>query len=258
MPSTIAALVIGVVAAGVSAYGMYQQGQSQKAIANYNSQEQQRQAKEQMRMMQTQAEMQRQQADSNFKLRQMEVEARMNNARAMEGRALQQDGVNQLNLRKRREEFERMHSDQRAMIAHSGVSESSGTPLDMLAEMRAKITLDQNEQGYINEVNRRTLLNESVMERLGGRMALVGATLDRDSQVAEAGLRDAAAHGQFLAGMRAADITRLTGEAAAQGANYQAAGTLLSGFASAGSMYTQRFPSKANNVPKSQGTTAHA
>ena len=247
-----------VVSAGISAYGMYQQGQSQKAIANFNSQEQQRQAEQQMRMMQTQAEMQRQQADANFKMRQTEAEARMNNARSMEQRALQQDAANELNLRKRREDFARMQGEQRAAIAASGVAESTGTPLDLLAETAAKIQQDQEEQSYINEVNRRTLLNESVMERLGGKLALVGATLDRDSLVAEAGLRDAAAYGSYLSGMRESEITRLTGSAAAQAGMYNAAGTLLSGLAGGADIYTRRNPPKGSGSAGTKSTAANS
>jgi hypothetical protein len=248
MPSVAtAAIVSSVIAAGVSAYGIYAQGQSQKAISNFNAQEQQRQAQEQMRMMQAQAELQRQQANSNFMMREAEVEARMNNARAMHQRVLQQDSVEQINARKRADDFQRMQSDQRSAIANSGVAEASGTPLDLIAETAAKIRLDRIEQKHVADVNRVTLLNHEVNERLGGKLALIGATLDRDSLVSQAAFRDAAAHGAYLAGMREAEISRLTGSAAAQAGTYQAAGTLLSGFSSAGDMYMRRNPPKANS-----------
>lgn len=252
MPSTTAAIIMTVVAAGVSAYGMYQSGKSQEAISNYNAQNREREAEMRLLAMRTQAAQQQQQAEANFKLRKIESDARMNNAKSMEGQALAQDAVDRLNLRKRREDFARMVGKQRADIAASGVSESSGTPLDLLAETQAKIRQDQNEQKYVQDVRRRTLFNEAAVERLGGKLALAGATLDRDSSVAAAALNEASAQGEYLSGMREAEITRLTGSAARTSANYQAAGTLLSGLSGAGDMYFKYNPPKTK-APTSAG-----
>jgi hypothetical protein len=121
-----------------------------------------------------------------------------------------------------------MQGTQRAAIAASGVSESTGTPLQLLVETTEKIQQDQEEQHYTNEVTRRTLLNESQQERLGGKLALAGATLDRDSGVLAATLRSTAARGEYLGALRGAEITRLTGSAAQKAGNYQAGATLLS------------------------------
>jgi hypothetical protein len=224
----IASAVIGAVGAGVSAYGQVQQGKAQNAIAQFNAQQQEKQAQMQLLGMQTQAAMQKQQADANFALRSAEANARMNNADLMASQSLQQDAINRLNLRKRREEFGRMQGAQRAAIAASGVSEASGTPLDILLDTTAKIQQDQEEQHYVNEVQRRTLFNEEAMERLGGKLALAGATLNRDSEIAAAALRGTAAHGEYLGDLRAAEITRLTGRAAQTASYYQAGATLLS------------------------------
>lgn len=236
------ALIIGAVAAvagaGVSAYGSYQQGKTQNAIAQFNAQQQEKQAAIQLQVMTTQAALEKQQAEANFALRNAEAQARFNNADLIADQVAQQDQVNRLNLRKRREEFGRMQGAQRASIAASGVSESSGTPLELLVETTAKIQQDQEEQGYINEVSRRTLLNESSMEKLGGRLAIAGATLDRDSSVTAAALRSAAAKGEYLGNLRAAELTRLTGKAAQTAGYYQAGATLLSGIGSAVSSYS--------------------
>jgi hypothetical protein len=229
----MAALVVGsvlsAVGAGISAYGQYQQGKSQNAIAQFNALQQEKQAQQQLLSLQTQAALQKQQADANFKLRSAEAQAKFQNADSIAQQAHAQDAVNRVNLRKRREDFARMQGEQRATIAGSGVSESSGTPLDILVDTVAKIQLDQEEQFHAFETKRRTLFAESDYTRLGGRLALAGATLDRDSSVAEAALRDAAAKGEYQAGMRAAEITRLTGKAAKLAGTYQAAGTLFSG-----------------------------
>lgn len=230
---TIVIAAVAAIGAGVSAYGSYQQGKSQSAIAQFNAANQEKAAKAQLMSMQTQAAMQKRDAEANFKLRQAEANARNSNASALEGQALQQDKVNRLNASKKREEYARRQAGQRATIAASGVSESSGTPLDILAETAAKIQIGQEEDAYANEVSRWTLLSEAQRERFGGKLALTGATLDADSEVAAAGLRNAAARAGFANDIAGAEITRLTGKAAKKAANMQAAGTLLSGAASA-------------------------
>lgn len=235
------ALIIGagvaLVGAGVGAYGQYQQGKSQNAIAQFNAQQQEQQAKAQAMSLQTQAAQQQRDAEANFKLRSLESNARLANAKNIEDTALMQSAVDRRNLRERREEFGRMAATQRAAIAASGVSESTGTPLDLLAETAGKIQQDQEEQHYLGEVQRRTLFSEAAMERLGGKLALAGATLNRDSSLAQAALTNAASKGEYLAGIRGAEITRLTGKAAAKSAGYTAGATLLSGAGSAANSY---------------------
>ena len=230
--TTAIVAAISAIGAGISAYGSYQQGQSQNAIAQFNAANQEKAAKAQLLSMQTQAEMQKRDAEANFKLRQAEANARNANASALEKQALQQDGIDRINAAKKRGEMARMQAQQRATIAASGVSESSGTPLDILAETAAKIQIGQEEDAYANEVSRWTLLGEAQRERFGGKLALAGATLDADSEVAAAGLRSAAARAGFANDIAGAQITRLTGKAAKSAATAQAAGTLLSGASS--------------------------
>jgi hypothetical protein len=235
----VASLALTAVGAGVSAYGQYQAGKTQNAIAQFNATAQENNARSQMQAMQAQSEIQRAQAEANFRLRSAEAAARTNNARAIEAQALNQDLINRTNLRKRREEFGRMQGEQRAAIAASGAVESAGTPLDLLAETASKIQQDQEEQHYSNELQRRTLFSEAAQERLGGKLALAGATLDRSSSVAEAGLRDAAGKAGYLAGLREAQITRLTGSAAKRAGAIQAGATIFSAMGDAGSSYAR-------------------
>lgn len=225
----IVGAIISLVGAGVSAYGQYQSGKTQNAIAQYNAQQQTNNARLQMQAMQAQARIQNAQAAANLRLRTAEANARFQNAKAKEQQALSQDAVNRVNLEKKRDDYARMQGQQRAAIAASGVVESEGSPVDLIAETAAKIQLDLHEQHAANENNRRTLFAEASMERLGGKLALAGATLDYNSAVAEAGLRSAAAQATYLSGTREAEITRLTGGAAARAGSYQAGATLLSG-----------------------------
>lgn len=235
MASVAATIVstLAIAAAGVSAYGSYQQGKSQEAIATFNAHQREVEAKQQLMALQTQAALQKQQTDANFLLRSAEAEARLNNADAIDQQALAQDAIDRENMRKRRTEFERMQGAQRATIAASGVAEATGTPLDLLAETAAKIQQDREEQQYAHEVRRRTLFHEGSLERLGGHLALTGATLERDSALAEAALYGASGQAQYQAGLHEAEIGRLTGQAARQAANYQTAATIFSGLSSA-------------------------
>lgn len=233
MSAVITAAVIAVIGAGVSAYGSYQSGKQQKAIANANAAEQERQAAAQLRTLSAQSQMQAAQAEINFKLRGAEARARTDNAAQLENQALQQDAINRTNLRKRRQDFTVMQSEQRTSIAASGLVEASGTPLDLLAETAAKIQQDAEEQHYAGEVKRRTIFAEANQERLGGELALQGATLDRNTGLTVAALTEATGRAEYLSGMRQAQITRMTGRAAQEASRYAAVGTLLSGASSA-------------------------
>lgn len=257
MPSTalaIVATVASVAAAGVSAYGQYQAGQQQNAIYQFNAQQQENQARMQALSMQTQAALQRQQSEANFKLRTAEASAKRQNAKSLENQALQQDAVNRINLQKLSEDRARMRGTQRQTVAESGVVESTGTPLDVLVETVSKIQQERDEAAWIGELRRRTIFAEAARERLGGELAFAGATLDRDSGIASAALREAASRGELASGMFEAEISRLTGSAAATAGTYQAGATLLSGLSQAGSMYGDLFPRKKTSSGNTYST----
>lgn len=227
------AIVTSLVGAGVSAYGQYQSGKAQSAIAQFNARQQEQQAKMSLLGMQAQAAQQRADAEANFKLRAAEAQARFNNADSIKNQAIGQEAIDRANLMRRRQQFERSAAEQRAAIAASGASEASGTPLDLLAETAAQIEIDQQDQHYANNNARSTLFREADMERLGGSLALAGATLNRNSALAEASLREGGARAQYLAGRAEAEITRLTGRAAQRAGNISAVGTVFSGIGSA-------------------------
>jgi hypothetical protein len=223
------ALVLTVIGAGVGAYSSYQSGKNQQIMADMNAAQQERNAKTQLIAMQTQANLAKRDAEANFMLRSAESQARMNNAKSIENGQLGQDRINRVNLRKRREEMSRFQGTQRANIAASGLVESTGTPLDVLAETAATIQQDQEEQFYGMELQRRTIFREAEMERLGGRLALAGATLDRNSGVAAASLQQAAAGAEYRGNMRASQITRAGGAFAREQGAWAAGATLFSG-----------------------------
>lgn len=229
----IASLVSTAIGAGVSAYSSAQAGKTQNVIAQFNARQQEQQAKMSLLGMQAQAAQQRADAEANFKLRAAEAQARFNNADSIKNQAIGQEAIDRANLMRRRQQFERSAAEQRAAIAASGASEASGTPLDLLAETAAQIEIDQQDQHYANNNARSTLFREADMERLGGSLALAGATLNRNSALAEASLREGGARAQYLAGRAEAEITRLTGRAAQRAGNISAVGTVFSGIGGA-------------------------
>jgi len=229
-----------VVGAGVSAYSSYATGKTQQAIANYNAANQEKNAKLQLMQMQTQANLQKQNAEAQFSMRQQEAQAKFNNATSIENQAEGQDRINRANLEKRRTEMERQQASTRAAIAASGAVESSGTPLDILAETAGTIQRDQEEQHYSDNLQRSQLYREAQMERLGGSLALAGATLDRTSEVVSAGLNGVAARSSYLAGKRESTLTRMGGKAAASAGKINAGATLFSGIGS-GAGYAAKY-----------------
>jgi hypothetical protein len=135
-------------------------------------------------------------------------------------------------IRREGGEYRKFQGAQRAAIAASGLVKSTGTPLDILADTAAQIQLDREDALYTDELNRRSLFREADMERLGGKMALAGATLNRSSALAEADLGAAAGRAAYQRGLNEAEITRLSGGAQKQSYYGAAQGTLFSGIAS--------------------------
>lgn len=242
----IASLVTTAIGAGVSAYGQYQAGKTQSAISNYNALQRDKQARMEMLAMQAQARASERQADltraaaeGNFALAQSEANARFQNASQIENNALNEDKINRRNIRDKRADFNALTGEQRASIAQSGVIETSGTPLDILAETAGKIQQEQESMLFENEQSRRTLFREADLERFGGEMGLAGASLDRSSSLAqaslmddEARLRDFSAKAAYQSGRAEADIMRMTGRANRRASNIAVGTTIFSGLGS--------------------------
>lgn len=233
MATAVVVGTIALVGAGVSAFGQYQQGQAMNAIAQYNARQQERQGRFQLMSAQAQAQLMKKQAEANYRLRAAEAGAKDANARTLEQQAFAQDRVARENARRRAGDMRREAGAQRQAIATSGVVEATGTPLDLLAETAETIQRDQAEQHYSNELNRRTLFREADLERLGGKFALAGATIDRSAALAESSLTQARGRLSYLSAKREADVTRMTGSANKRAANIGAVGTLISGVGSA-------------------------
>lgn len=225
--------VSAIAGAGVSAYGSYQQGKASDMMAQYNAHQQERNTQMQLMQMQAQSEAQKRAAEAQFALRSQESQARFNNAKTIENQVAGTSAAAREAARRKTEQYQRFVSTQRAAIASSGFVESSGTPLDILADTAGKIQLEREDALYNDELQRRSLFREAELERLGGQLALAGASLDRSSSLASSVLTAASGKAQYNQGMREAEITRLTGANNQYAANWGAVGTVLSGVTSA-------------------------
>lgn len=222
------AIGLSAVGAGVSFIGGMQQAKAAEAISAQNAAIQQQNANMQAQSLRAQAELQRIQALANSRLRQAEAGSQYANADAMRQRAAVQEQINAENLRKQREQGQRLMATQRARFASAGVVESTGSPLSLLAETAGIIQRDLGERQYQNELQLSGLYQEAALERLGGEYALAGATLDKSSALSAARLTDASATATLLTGQRQAEITRLSGQSQASGLRIGAFGNLLS------------------------------
>ena len=233
---TLAYIAIGLsaIGTGVSVYSQNQQANAAESIARFNAAQQERNARLSLMTRQAEANFAKRDAEMNFKLRAADAEARFRNAQTIQNQIATQDRINRANVTKKREENARFEGTMRANIAASGLIEQSGTPADLLAEAAGIMQRDLDEQHYEQGLQRDTLFREAALERLGGQMALAGATLNRDSALAAASLNASAARAGFLSEMRGAQIGRYAGAAQASTYRTGAWGTLFSGLSNAG------------------------
>jgi hypothetical protein len=171
-------LALSAVGAGVSAYSSYQQGKTSNMIAQFNAAQQEKQARLQLAAMGAQASIQKQQAEANFAMQSAQAQAAMNNAKSLENSAVGEDNIFRQAQRDRQQELAAASAKQRAQIAASGAIEASGTPLDLLAETAGLIQRDAEAQKYQQDINLARIYREADMQKLGGQLALAGATLD--------------------------------------------------------------------------------
>lgn len=235
------AVVLGVatvVAAGISAYGSYQQGKAADAAAKYNAaiveNNAQRQARQSMLEAQQQAAVAKQQQAW------LEYQAKVseNNALALK---YQQKLVGQEaaeNIRRQRRARRKQLADQRASQAAAGLNIGEGTVVENLAETSKVLELDIIELGRRAEIERRQLGLRAAGER--------AAAARSRSEAAFAGIAIANANAQnkmskyiVQHGAERASIMRFEGAAARRAGTTAAVGTAIGGVGSAfGTTYT--------------------
>lgn len=229
MSFPIIASITTAIGSGISAFGAVQRGRSQDAIGRFNAAQRERESTMQALSLQTQANLAENRAKAEYELRAQEAQARFSNAALIEQRAELQSRIDRDNISKFTKDAARMQATQRAKIAASGIVESSGTPLDLIAETAGLIQKDREARHFESQLTRHTLFREASLERFGGQAALAGATLDRDSAVSAAAIDRVSAEGVASSGQREAELLRLTGANKRRQAGFEAAGNIFSG-----------------------------
>lgn len=136
----VAGTAASVAGAGVAAYGSYQQGQAAKkagaynyAVAQNNATIQQQQGQQQAAILANQAQWQQ----YNQRIQENQAVAKRQEAESLRT-------TTEENLKRRRDDYRRILSRQRAQFAKAGVV-MSGTPLAVLSESAARMELDAQD-----------------------------------------------------------------------------------------------------------------
>ena len=223
-----AATAATVAAAGVSAYSSYSGAQAQKKAGAYNAQVannnailQQQQAQQQSLVLQNQAQWQQ----YNQKVTENQAAAKRVEAEGL--RATSEE-----NLKRRRDDYRRILSRQRASFAKSGIA-MVGTPVEVLAESASRMELEA--QDVVNQTR-------SAIEAYYYEEELIQA--GAQAQGAELYMTQWQGRNALTMGKYQSELTRSGGQLgqmqsnSAVRAGYMQAGTsLLSGVADAGFGY---------------------
>lgn len=114
------------------------------------------------------------QAAINSQLASSEKAALERNASVLEQQAGVVTSVGRENARRTREDFARMLATQRSSLAKSGLLDTTGSPLQMLAATAEQEQRAVDEQNYQTESQRRGLFREADNQRTEGDLASIG------------------------------------------------------------------------------------
>ena len=167
---SVGSLVLGGVGAGLSYYGNRQAAQAQEQYSVLNAQASAAQASMSGRIAQAQAALAETQARA-------EQANQMANARALRGEAESRSRLAMENTRRIREEQDRWNASLRARQAASGVVNSTGSPLDLLASAAEAQQMAVAETMYQNENERRQLYTEARQQEQGAALSGIQGNL---------------------------------------------------------------------------------
>ena len=219
----IISLIVGAVGAGLQYRASRQAATQQNALANLNFQMQ----SDSIRQQREAAGMQ---SLINQQMASQEKAALDRNAAVLE----QQAGVNtqagRENVKRTREDYARMLAAQRAQIGKSGLADTTGSPLSMLADTAMEEQRAVDEIAFQTEGQRRNLFREADNQRLEGQRA----EMDIYGAQATAG----AAKLQASNALSQANLDLLGAQASSRGMRRAATGNLI---ASAGHLAQQAY-----------------
>lgn len=235
--------IVSLVGAGVSAASQWSQAKAQERIAKFNFAVEQSNARLAMLSQLGAIQQQRaasavalRQAEINFALAQSEAAARDANAARIRQAADARAAGSREEIRRKQIEFAKFKAMQRARIAGSGVVESTGSPLEMLAETAGQMQLAVEEMHAQANIDRSTAYNEAEMESFGARLMRAGASSQFAISQASEKLRgnafrmeESAARSRASQAGAMAEINRMVAGSNASGQKMAAVGTLFTG-----------------------------
>lgn len=241
-PATMATVGL-LVGTGIQAYSQYSAGQAQARIARYNYAVQSANAR--LQMVAQQAALSQQRAQSQLALRQAEVNQQManneaaqreRNARLIRLNAESKAASSREDIRRKRLEYARFKGTQRNRIAASGVVDTSGSPLELLAETAGQMELAVTEMQNQASLDWNQSHNQAELEDYGARSLRAGASAQFGIERAASKIREvgfdmdaASIRSGYRAEMADANIRRMVGFNNASGQKMAAAGTLIGG-----------------------------
>lgn len=166
----LGSLVLGGVGAGMQYFGQRQAAQAQEQYAILNAQAASAQASMSGRIAQAQAAMAQTQAKA-------EQAAQLGNAAALRQEADNRTRLAAENIRRLSEEQERWRDSLRARQAASGVSNTTGSPLDLLADAAEAQQMEIADSLYQTENERRQLLTEAYAQERGAAFSGIQGNL---------------------------------------------------------------------------------
>ena len=215
----VASLVVGAAGTGYGIYTQNQAAKTQDTFALLNAQMGRQQGQLQARLAMAQANIQAQTAHANERIG-------MANANAIRGDAEARTRASEQNIISTRADQERFQSTQRSMMSASGLVDSTGSPLDLLADTASAHQMELAEMQYQTELERRQLFREADMTAMSG--------LDAGNEMLK-GMSQAAA---ARMSSRQATLTGYSESAKANAMRSQAVATGIQGTGSAlGSSY---------------------
>lgn len=243
--------ILTVVGTGISAWSQYSAGQAQSRIANFNFAVESANAR--LNLLSQRAALSQQRAQNEMAMRQAaiarqaaesEAVARERNAQLIRRTADAKTAASREEIRRKRLEYARFQATQRNRIAAGGVIDTSGSPLELLAETAGQMQLaveEMHQQANLDFVDD---MNRAELEDYGARSLRAGAAAQFGVEAAAAKIREsgfatdaARIRSGYRADLASANIGRMVAFNNASGQKMAAAGTLLSGV---GSYYQQR------------------
>lgn len=236
------AIAVTVIGAGVSAYSSYSQGQAAKATAIANADRADRAARQQELISRIQEANAARQAEMERQLQMSEAEAALQNSQAIRNEAEAQLAQSRENIKRRRDEAQRIAASQRSMYAGSGVLDTTGTPLAVLAETAWNAEMDAQDQQYVTSIERQKKLFEADLTGQQGAQKKFAAQTQFEISQQASKVRGIASRLQLRNRLDQSQVDRWAGSMAAKNATISAVGTGISALGSAAGSYSRTLP----------------